>query len=277
MFIPMISSLRRCGSVGMACSRRTSCQQDRSIPPRSNTAQRLRAMPTMLIFSPRVRMSCSRWCAIWSIRRPPTVPMPQRKRLSSWYSERKKLSWMTLSDLRSWRRSTMKEMLDSAAPWARAITLMPLRPRVVKSLPAMPACCFMFSPITATAASSLRTSIGLMAPLSISRAKASASTARARSASARLTPMEMPVSEADWLTRNALICSWARAPKMRLSTPTMPTMEVPDRVIRLMSSIEEMPLMEVAPGATFFLTIVPGAFKLKVFRIKIGIPFAQTG
>ena len=83
--------------------------------------------------------------------------------------------------------------------------------------------------------------------------------------------------EADWLTRKALICSCARAEKMRLSTPTMPTIEVPERVIRLMSSMDDIPLMEVLPGATVFLTTVPFAFKLKVFRIRIGMPLAQTG
>ena len=92
-----------------------------------------------------------------------------------------------------------------------------------------------------------------------------------------LTPMEMPVSEADWLTRKALICSWARAAKMRLSTPTMPTMDVPESVISAMSSMDEIPLMEVVPGATVFFTIVPFAFKLKVFLMRIGMPFAQTG
>ena len=51
----------------------------------------------------------------------------------------------------------------------------------------------------------------------------------ARSASFRLTPIVMLVSEADWLTRKALMLSWVRAVKIRLSTPTIPAMEVRTR------------------------------------------------
>ena len=70
--------------------------------------------------------------------------------------------------------------------------------------------------------------------------------------------------------------SEARAENMRLSTPTMPTMEVPERVMRQMSSMEEMPLMERSLFLHSDLIMVPGASWLKVFLMRIGIFFLHT-
>src|SRR5574344_674948 len=135
----------------------------------------------------------------------------------------------------------------------------------------------MFSPTTATAASSFSSFMGAMAPDDISLSNALLSTSQARSASLRLTPMDIPVSDADWLTRNALMLSLARVVKILLSTPTIPTMEVPERVMRLMSSMDEMPLIALLLGRHSRLMVVPGAAGLKVFLMRIGISFAQTG
>ena len=54
-----------------------------------------------------------RWLWICSIRLPPTVPIPQIKRFSTLYSDKKKESWMTFSDLRNDLLSTTNEMLVS--------------------------------------------------------------------------------------------------------------------------------------------------------------------
>ena len=59
---------------------------------------------------------------------------------------------MTFSDLRNDLLSTTNEMLVSEAPCAQAITLIPLRPNVPNSFPAIPGVCFMFSPTMATVA-----------------------------------------------------------------------------------------------------------------------------
>ena len=125
----------------------------------------------------------------------PTVPTPQMKRLSTWYSDRKNESWSTLSDLRRLSPSTTNEMLVSEAPCAQAITEIPLRPSVPKSFPAIPGVCFMFSPMMAMVANPVSALIGDMAPVSISLANSSLSTATAASASESFTPMEVEFSD----------------------------------------------------------------------------------
>ena len=87
----------------------------------------------------------------------------------------------------------------------------------------------------------------------------------------------MPVSEADWVTRKALMLSAARAEKMRLSTPTSPTIEVPLRVSRQMSSIEDMPqIRRLSSFVRRLRMVVPGADGLNVFLTIIGISLRQT-
>ena len=78
---------------------------------------------------------------------------------------------MTFKDLRSDLASTTKEMLVSEAPCAQAITLMPLRPNVPKSFPAMPGVCFIFSPTIAMVAKFISATTGLISPISISFCK----------------------------------------------------------------------------------------------------------
>ena len=102
---------------------------------------------------------------------------------------------MTLSDLRSKRPSTTNEMFVSLAPCAQAITLMPLRPNVPKSLPAIPGVCFMFSPTMATVANPLSAFISNMAPVSISFWNSSFSTRHASAASTSRTPILVLFSE----------------------------------------------------------------------------------
>ena len=230
----------------------------------------------MLIFRFLSFIRRSRCDAICSSSFPPTVPTPQTNRFSSWYSERKKLSWITFRALRRFPRFTMNDMLLSEEPWAQAITLMPLRPSVPNSFPAMPAWYFMFSPTTATAASSFSMCTGSVAPLSISWRNSLSIVAAAAAASFLPTPIVIPVSEADWLTRNALMFPSASTLNMRLSIPTIPTMEVPVSVIRLMSSIEDMPLMSRSSLRHSCLMEVPGAAGLKVFLISMGMPLRHT-
>ena len=111
--------------------------------------------------------------------------------------------------------STTKEILVSEAPCAQAITLIPLRPSVPKSLPAIPGVCFIFSPTIATVARFLSARIGEISPISISFANSSFSTSQARSASALRTPIEVLFSDEACETRNTLIPFFANALKMR--------------------------------------------------------------
>ena len=103
---------------------------------------------------------------------------------------------MTLSDLRRLSLATTNEMLVSEAPWAQAITLMPLRPSVPNSLPAMPGVCFMFSPTMAIVARSGSFLMRLISPIVISWANSADRTSTATSASAFRTPMDVVFSDA---------------------------------------------------------------------------------
>ena len=141
--------------------------------------------------------------------------MPQMKRLSTWYSDRKNESWMTLSDLRKDLLSTTNEMLVSLAPWAQAMTLMPLRPSVPNNLPAMPGVCFMFSPTMATVARFFSAWMGEISPISISLANSVVSTSQARSASALRTPIDVEFSDEACDTRKTLMPFLASALKIR--------------------------------------------------------------
>ena len=122
---------------------------------------------------------------------------------------------MTFKVLRSEPPSTTNEILVSDAPCAQAITLMPFRPSVPKSFPAMPGVCFMFSPTIATVASPPSAFIGLISPISISLANSSSSTLQASAASSLRTPIEVEFSEEACDTRNTLIPFSARVLKMR--------------------------------------------------------------
>ena len=129
------------------------------------------------------------------MRFPPTVPTPQMNRFSTLYSLRKNESWSTLSDLRRNFESTTNEMFVSEAPWAQAITEIPLRPSVPNSFPAIPGVCFIFSPTMAMVASPLSACIGYMAPVSISFANSKSRTRTASSASSSRTPIEVEFSD----------------------------------------------------------------------------------
>ena len=203
--------------------------------------------------------------------------MPQMKRLSIWYSERKNESWMTLSDLRSSRRSTTKEMLVSEAPCAQAITLIPFLPKVPKSLPAIPGVCFMFSPTIATVASSASEVMGNNSPVSISLLNSSFSTRQAFSASSSFTPIEVEFSEEACDTKNTLMPLSANARKMRLLIPITPTIPKPRTLMRLVSLMLEIPLMAFSEPDFPSRITVPCPSGLNVFFIKIGIFLWQTG
>ena len=184
-----------------------------------------------------------------------------------------------MSDLRRSLRSTTKDMLVSLAPCAQAMTLIPLRPSVPKSLPAMPGVCFMFSPTMAMVASSRSSVILYMAPISISLANSSLSTSHARSASSSRTPMEVLFSELAWLTMKTLTPLAARVVKMRLLTPMTPTMESPLTVMSDVLLIDDMPLMAL-PLSSMPLSLVmmvPLSSGRKVFLMRMGMFLMQTG
>ena len=163
------------------------------------------AIPTTLSFSRECSFSSSYCERICSMSLLPTVPTPQMKRFKTLYSERKKESWSTLSDLRRYLPSITNEMFVSDAPCAQAITLIPLRPKVPNNLPAIPGVCFMFSPTMAIVANPLSACIGNMAPVSISLANSLSSTFTAFSASWSRTPIEVEFSDDACETRNTLM------------------------------------------------------------------------
>ena len=150
---------------------------------------------------------------------------------------------MTLRALRREDLVVTNEMLVSDAPWAQAMTLIPLRPRVRKSLPAMPGVCFIFSPTIATVARSCSAVIEDISPISSSFLNSFESTSTARSASAFLTPMVEEFSDEACDTMNTEMPLSARVEKMRLLTPITPTMPKPDTVTSEVSLIDEIPLM----------------------------------
>ena len=235
------------------------------------------AIPTTLSLSLLRSLSSLYWFLICSISLPPTVPTPQIKRLSTLYSERKKLSCNTFNDLRRKSLFTTKEMLVSEAPCAQAMTEIPLRPSVPNSLPAIPAACFMFSPTMAMVARPYSACIGNMAPSAISFLNSSFNTLTASSTSCSLTPIEVEFSEDAWETMNTEMPSLARAVKIRRLTPMTPTMERPVTVISAVPLIEEIPLIGLESPSILFLMMVPGASGLKVFLTLIGIFLTQTG
>ena len=168
-------------------------------------------------------------------------------------------------------------MLVSEAPCAQAMTEIPLRPRVPKSLPAIPAACFMFSPTMAIVASPFSACIGYMAPSAISLWNSLFNTFTASSTSCSRTPIEVEFSDDACDTMNTEMPSLARAVKIRRFTPITPTMERPVTVMSAVPLIEEIPLIGFWSPSILFLMMVPGASGLKVFLTLIGIFLTQTG
>ena len=157
------------------------------------------------------------------------------------------------------------------------MTEIPLLPRVPKSLPAIPAACFMFSPTMAMVARPVSACIGYIAPSAISLWNSRFKTFTASSTSCSRTPIEVEFSEEACETINTEIPSLARAVKIRRFTPMTPTMERPVTVMSAVPLIEEIPLIGFWSLSILFLIMVPGASGLKVFLTLIGILLTQTG
>ena len=201
------------------------------------------AIPTTFNFKLEFCFNSSYWLLICSMSLPPTVPMPQIKRFSTLYSDKKSESWSTFSAFLRSEPFTTNEIFISDAPCAIAITLIPERPRTSKSLPLIPGVRLMFSPTTATVASPLSACIGNIRPSSISSRNSSLSTFTALSASSSFTPIEVLFSEAACDTRKTLIPLLARELKIRRLTPTTPTIERPVTVITVVPLIDDKPLI----------------------------------
>ena len=199
------------------------------------------------------------------------------KRLRTLYSDRKKESWITLSDLRRYFVSTTNEMLVSEAPCAKAKTEMPLRPNVPNSFPAIPGVCFMFSPTMAMVAKLLSACIGTIAPSSISALNSLLSTFTAAAASSSRTPMDVEFSDDACATRNTLMPLSASAVNIRLFTPITPTIDRPDTVISVVPLILEIPRIALLLFSILLLITVPLFSGLKVFLTCIGMFLIHTG
>ena len=182
-----------------------------------------------------------------------------------------------MSDLRKKRPSTTNEMFVSEAPWAQAMTLIPERPKVPNSLPAIPGVCFMFSPTIAIVAKPLSTCMGNMAPVSISLANSSFSTSAAASASSSRTPIEVEFSEEACDTINTEMPLLASVVKIRRFTPITPTIDRPVTVMSDVPLILEIPLIGFWSSSILALMRVPGCSGLNVFLTLIGIFLTQTG
>ena len=120
--------------------------------------------------------------------------------------------------------------------------------------------------------------MGLISPVEISCSNSLFRMSQAVWASSSPTPMEIPVSDEDWQMRNTLMLCSARRLKILPSTPTIPTMEFPERVIRQVFPIEDMPVTGLSsrPVHTSWMT-EPGSSGLKVFFTFMGMFFALTG
>ena len=171
----------------------------------------------------------------------------------------------------------MSEMFVCGAPCALAIMLIPLRPRVPNSLPAIPGVCFMFSPTTAMVASPHSACMGNIAPVFISLANSLSSTSTAAAASSSRTPMDVEFSEEVCETMNTLIPLSASAVKIRLFTPITPTIDNPVTVITAVLLMLDIPLMGLLSLSIFALIIVPSPSGLNVFFTLIGMFFTHTG
>ena len=206
------------------------------------------------------------------------LPIPITNRLSTWVSDKKKLSWITLSAFFWFLSSMTNEILVSDAPCAHAITLMPFRPSVLNSLPATPDACRMFSPTIATVARLYSARIAFISPVSISAENSLFSASIALCASALRTAKEVVFSLDACDTINTLTPFRASALNMRALIPMIPTMHNPETVIRQVSLIEDMPLMSLpsAEGRCSLMQ-VPGASGLKVFLISMGMFLWNTG
>ena len=157
------------------------------------------------------------------------------------------------------------------------MTLIPLRPSVPKSFPAIPGVCFIFSPTIAIVASPLSACMGNMAPVSISLANSSLSTLTASGASSSRTPIEVEFSDDACATMKTLMPLDAKAVKMRWLTPMTPTIAKPVTVISVVPLILEIPLMGLRSLSIWSLMSVPGCSGLKVFFTLIGIFLTHTG
>ena len=168
-------------------------------------------------------------------------------------------------------------MFVSDAPCAQAMTDIPLRPNVPKSLPAIPGVCFMFSPTIAIVANPLSACMGNIAPVLISFANSSLSVSTALSASSSRTPIDVEFSDDACDTMNTEMPLFANAVKMRLLTPITPTIDRPVTVISVVPLMLEIPLMGLRSFSILSLMIVPGSEGLNVFLTLIGMFLTQTG
>ncbi len=88
---------------------------------------------------------------------------------------------------------------------------------------------------------------------------------------------QIECSEEAWLIRITLIFSRARVANNLMDTPTTPSSPLPWTLIRLMSFIEEIPLMIRDFPLASSLIFVPAKEGLKEFFIQIGILLAMAG
>ena len=122
---------------------------------------------------------------------------------------------MEFNALRRYLCLITKEIFVSEAPWAQAITLMPARPSVPNSLPAIPGVRFMFSPTIATVARSFSATVSFISPCARSKANSSFNTCTAKSASALRTAKVVLFSELACDTINTLMPFLASVLKIR--------------------------------------------------------------
>ena len=89
--------------------------------------------------------------------------------------------------------------------------------------------------------------------------------------------MEVLFSDEACETRKTLMPLSANVRKMRWFTPMTPTMPRPCTVMRLVSLMDEMPLIALLWGSFCAQMMVPFASGLKVFLMRMGMFLWHTG
>ena len=168
------------------------------------------------------------------------------------------------------------EMFRSDDPWAIAVTLMLFRPSAWKTFPETPGVPFIPSPTMATMVW-LGASSSDVKRLWSSNLNSSATARRAAGTSDLLMAKQMVCSEEACEIRMTLTLWVARALNRRSEVPGTPTMFIPRREKRAISSTELIPLATPSQFSERSEINVPGADGFRVFLMRIGMFLATAG
>ena len=171
-------------------------------------------------------------------------------------------------------------MFLSDAPWAIALILILLAPKLLNNFPLIPWWSFIRSPTTAIFVILDSKTAGATLFKEISKAKCSLITFFAISASSERTPKQIECSDDAWVIMIILICFNDKHSNKRFENPGIPIIPLPSRLISATFSMWLTPLT-IDPLCSllvpFELIIVPDALESKVFFMSKGIFFSIIG